>query len=209
MSENGANNFRNGVIVALVGAVFGALVTIVGQPYVNQIFEETKTPKLLQEKHSTNIASLPSNVKSQIALITTRYSLRHVGGGAAEQVTITIKSSEEVPLSNLIIDPSSEPNSINEISKYIKKIEIPVIRPTGVLLLEITHSPKNEIEIDEISKIGEVVSSNFSSSGPAMEWWQYLLIGLFFLVWGGFIWFAYLFLSKGAKYFVSLELNSG
>ena len=124
MSEHRESSFRNGIIIALIGAVFGALVTIVGQPYINQIFEKAKTPKLLREYHQTNIESLPDNVKSQISLITTRYGLSHSGGGSAEQITVTIKSSDKIPLQSIVIDPSSETNSINEINDNLKGTSI-------------------------------------------------------------------------------------
>ena len=205
MTEQRDSSFKNGIIIALVGAVIGALVTIVGQPYINRIFEEAKTPKLLREYHQTKIESLPDSVKSQISLITTRYSLIHTGGGSAEQVTITITSLNKIPLRGIVIDPSSEPNSINEINDNIMKIEVPAIRPTGKLFFEITHSPKNQIKIDEIAKIGEIVSSNFNSPGPSREWWRYILIGLFLFFWIGIIGFGYWALNKGAMYLISLE----
>ncbi len=208
MSKNKDSSFNKGIIIALVGAIFGALVTIVGQPYVNELFEEAKTPKIIRDYHKPSIEGLPSNVKNQISLITTRYSLKHTGGGSAEQITVTINSSRKLPVQNIVIDPKSEKSSINQVNEKIIKIEIPAIRPDGSLSFEVTHSPDNKIQIDEIAKTG-AINSSFVNRSFGMEWWQYVLIALFAIAWIGLVWLAYLALRKGADYLVSLESSGG
>ncbi len=209
MSENN-KTFRNGIIVALIGAIFGALVTIVGQPYMNQIFEEAKTPKLLKEYRQTNISSLPDAVRKQITLVTSRYTIRHVDGGTAERITISIDSDEGISASSIVIDPSSETATFREINENFKKIEIPAIRPKGQMSFEITHSPNNQIRVEEILKAGEIVDSEFEvMTSHNNKWWMNLFIGLLLTGIVSILTAVYFSLKKGANYIVIIEGTSG
>lgn len=208
MPENDKSSFKHGIIVALIGAIFGALVTIVGQPYVNQIFEETKTPKLVKEYHQTNVKGLPDDVRKQITLITSRYNIRHVGGGPAEEITLSIHSEEDISASSIVIDPSSEAATFKEVNGKFKKIEISAIRPKGQVSFEITHNPNNQIQIEEISKVGEIVDSEFSARSSRNFWWEYLFIGLFLSLILSILAAVYLSLKKGADYIIGVEIES-
>lgn len=202
---NDTTKFRSGVFIAVIGAVFGALITIIGQPYVNQLFEEAKTPKLTKDVRSTNINQLPPEVKNQISLVTSRYSIQHISGGTAENLTIDIVTSEDIPLANLVVDPSSEPHQIDAINGNRFKIEVPSIRPGGLISYEITHSPNISIESSEIIGQGEIDVFQWSGSVSGMEWYQYLLLAAFIILWIVIIYIAWRALNRAAQHFVSLE----
>ncbi|MBT3133672.1 hypothetical protein KL866_00785 [Alteromonas sp. ALT199] len=205
MPENEKSSFKHGIIVALIGAIFGALVTIVGQPYVNQVFEEAKTPRLVKEYHQTNVRGLPDNVRKQITLITSRYNIRHVGGGPAEEITVSIHSDKDISASSIVIDPSSETATVKDVNGKFKKIEIPAIRPKGQVSFEITHSPSNQIQLEEISKSGEIVDSEFAARSSRNGWWEYFIVGLILTVILGILIVIYISLKKGADYLVGME----
>lgn len=205
MSEEQSKRLRNGILIALIGALFGSILTIFGQPYINRLFEEAKIPNLLKESGQANIKGLPKDIQGQIAFITTDYSLSHIDGGTAEQITITISSSDSISLESISIDPISESNSVNQINERIIKIEIPEIRPSGKISFEITHSPESQILINEILKSGEISETEFKSYDSGLKWWGYLLIGAGIMLIIGIMWLIYSTLSTGAKYLVSLE----
>lgn len=196
---------KGNLFVAIVSVILGSLITIVGQPYVNQYVEGSKTPVLLKKFDQTNIENLSDDVKKQISLVTTRYSLRQIQGGTAEDLTVKVTSTNDLPISNFVIDKNSETNSVIDISKTFKKIEVKSIRPNGLLSMEITHAPDNKITIEEIVKLGYITDNEIEKIESSMQWWQYLLLALLAVFWGGVIYLAYLAIVKTINHFSIIE----
>lgn len=203
--SNGETSTQTSWILTIIGAVLGSVLTIVGQPYINEKFEERKTPQLVKETISHNLNYLPNDVKEQITIVSTRYSLENVSGGTAEDITITITSDSNFPDKAIVINPQSEKYQLNSTDHKIKKIEVPNIRPSGIVSFEITHNPQNHISISEVIRTGVILSSDATRQDGDNSWWQYVLLLLFIFFWVGLIWLFYISLSKGAKYFLSLD----
>ena len=204
MAEIQDKKKSNSFLIAVASAILGSLVTIIGQPYISNLYEETKLPIISRERSTTNISSLPDNVKDQISVITTRYALKHYSGGSGKDVSILIKGTSQLDVANLIVDPGSEPNIVTQLNKQQIKVDIKSIRPNGKIVMEITHSPDNDIVWEDLIGEGSILNISSINSDDGFDKYDFYLI-LFIIALLLVLIAIGIFLRKGAKDFVNIE----
>ena len=140
---SGASNSAT-IISAIGGALIGAILTVFGQPYFTTILDRAKEPILASEVISTNIANLPDELRRQITVITTRYTIKHRSGGAAKKVTLNAESSVELPASTFQVQ-TTETYQIKKTGAKTFSIDVDEIRPQAEVVIEATHTPSATI----------------------------------------------------------------
>jgi len=157
------------VVAALLGAALGAILTIFGQPYFTSVLDHAKSPLLVSEVSSTNIDGLSEELRRQITVVTTRFSLKHRSGGTAKNVTIEISPSVEILRTSVVVAQSSEPFEFKSSAAKSFTIDIAAMRPNSSIVVEVTHAPSIKVEwttlVAEGSAIDAIELERRSKSG--------------------------------------------
>lgn len=203
MSKN-----SNGILAAVIGAIIGAMLTVIGTPIINNSFESNKIAGIAKEVSTTKISNLPQNVQEQIALVTTKYSLKHMTGKTGKGITISLSASEKISKNNFIIDKVSEPHEINSFDGLNYKINIPTFRPKSKFDIEVTHSPKTKIVWNEIIEEGLVIETDVPVSSKIWDiFWN--AATLVILLACGFLILLFLLLKYLVNLVLLLDVDSG
>ena len=180
--EGGTSRVFSSAGVALLGAISGALLTIVGQPYAEKLYSESQLPTLTKAVRVPSLTSLPSSVAGKIDFVVTSYRIEHRSGKAAEDLSITVRTSEPLAKESFKLDPSSEVHKFVVLSDQQARIDVPKMRPRTHLAVEVAHPPDVKLQWSEVLSQGSVVSANRIAQASRTNWGTTILITAIFAV---------------------------
>lgn len=138
-------------------AVVTCLLTLVGNFALQRFIQEKAKPLLAKDVFRTDLSGLPQEIQRQIPLIPIKYSLQHKSGAAAQNVTIIVKGDGPLSVADLKFSPESEDHQVGVVDQYSFKINIPTIRPSGLVSFQIIVPVANQISFTELVENGQIV----------------------------------------------------
>ena len=143
----------------IIVAVVTCLLTLVGNFALQRFIQEKAKPLLVKDVYRTDLSGLPKEVQQQIPLVPIKYSLQHKSGAAAHNVTILIKNDGLLSMTDLKFSPESEDHQFSVVDPHTFKIDIPTIRPNGLVSFQIIVPVTSQITITELAESGQFVTA--------------------------------------------------
>ena len=112
-------------LIGIIGIVVGSILTIIGQPYVEQKIQEQRASVLTKEIDKIDTAALPAELQKQITILPVRYALQHRTGGTAKNITIYLNSDIPITSSELRFDEKSEAYTLTQVNNKSIKVDLP------------------------------------------------------------------------------------
>ena len=145
---------REKLIVAVVSALVGSLITLGGMWGIRSM--ERNVPVLEKDVYRFDISRLSPEFQRRVTALPVKYTLRHKAGGTAKNVTIFLNSNSAVTPSELIFDKWCEYYKSVQVDSNSIRIDIPSVRPSGIVMFEILTEAKNEIQFRERVEEGRI-----------------------------------------------------
>jgi hypothetical protein len=142
----------------LLVPVVTVMLTLAGNYGVNQLIQAKGKAVLSKDVIKTDLSSLPTQVQQQIPLIPITYSLQHRAGGPAQKVTIFVKSDTLLSIADLKFSMESEDRQISSPDLHTIKVDVPTIRPDGLVSFQIITTPSNQIKFSELSENARITT---------------------------------------------------
>lgn len=165
------------IVIGLVSAALGALISVLAQAYVTAKLEKSSTPIVTYSVSTPVLDGIPDSELKKIALVNTQIAVKHMSGKQAKNISLIIDSTEPFGVENFITSKSIESAKVIALSDRKFKIDIAELRPQGTVSVDIAHTPTNEISIAEnplIEDGGELLSSELYVSrkdNMIDQWW--------------------------------------
>lgn len=134
--------------------------SIAGGYAVQQIVLMKGTPILQKQVIRTDLTGLPPDVKRQITLLPINYSLQNNSRAPAKNVTIFVKSDSLISVSDLKFSQESEDHQLSYPDPHEFKVNVPTIRPGGIVSFQILTSASNNITFSELADNAQIVTSS-------------------------------------------------
>jgi len=152
-----SNILKSQVVIAIISAVIGSLVTVLGAPIVEDWLSSNKEPLLLSEISKPSLNGLEESVQDQIKTISTTFSAQHTQGSSAEKITLIVKGTMDLDDKSIAVSSNADTHKIKLVSPTEAHIDFPAIRPTNGFSVTIIHSPQNQITFDHLIDNGKIV----------------------------------------------------
>lgn len=162
---------------------------MIGNYELQQIYQKTAKPVLLRNIVRTDLTGLPPEVQAKIPLVPITYSLQHQGAGLpALEVTISIKGEQPLSIADLQFSSDSEPHEVVTADPHTVKVNVPEIRPNGLVHFQLMTSPASRLEFSELSDNAKIIDSkDAGQNGPSSAVVKILIMVLFVGIWGGIV----------------------
>lgn len=154
------------------GAV--AVGSIIGTETVHQLVLLKQKPLLSRQVIYTDLSSLSADVKKQIALVPTSYTIQNLSSTAAKDVTIFVNSDLGILASDMKFTDDSEEHQISYPDQHSYRINVPNIRPAGHVSFQILSPAINNIHFHELSDDANFVSQKDAQATQAEKQSQIL-----------------------------------
>lgn len=176
---------RNKLILIIVTA----LVTLIGQFELHQLLQQKQQPVLVKDVLRTDLSGLPPEILRQLPLIPLNYTLKHSVGLAAENVTILIRGDTPLSIANIKFSPDSETCQSTMTDASTIRVNVPTIRPGGLLNFQLIASASTKITFSELSSNARVINAKDleNQTKKSTTRIQMCIIGLGVAVWLGLV----------------------
>ena len=137
----------------------------------------------------TDLSGLPSDILRQLPLIPLNYTIKHSVGLAAENVTILIRGDSPLNIANVKFSPDSESCQSTMTDPSTIKINVPTIRPGGLLSFQLIAPASSKITFSELASNAKIVNSKDleDQTKKSTTRIQMCIIGLGVVVWLGLV----------------------
>jgi hypothetical protein len=135
-----------------------SLFSIVGAYVVQQIVLAREKPVLKKDVIRTDLAGLSPEIRQQITLLPINYSLQNNSHAPAKNVTIFIKSDSLVSIPDLKFSQESEDHQLSFPDVHEFKVNVPTIRPGGLVSFQIITTASNNIAFSELADNAQIVT---------------------------------------------------
>jgi hypothetical protein len=176
---------RNKLILVFVTA----LVTLVGQFELQQLLQKKLKPVLVTSVLRTDLSGLPPAILQQLPLIPLNYTIKHNYGNEADNVTILIHGDTALNIANIKFSPDSEPCQTTMPDPSVIRINVPIIRPGGLLNFQIIAPASSKIFFSELSSNAKIINAKKleDENQKSTTRIQMCIIGLGVIVWLGLV----------------------
>jgi hypothetical protein len=147
------------LVVAIVSVVVGSLLTLLGQPFINEKIQEKRVPILVKEVYRPDISGLSAELQKRVTILPVKYTIENKVGGTAKNLTISINSDSPVRSSELRFGDRSEAYSLRQITENTIKIDVPLIRPGGIITFELLTGVNNNLRFQELAEEGKILTT--------------------------------------------------
>jgi hypothetical protein len=187
-----------------------AIVSIFLTYAIQQLIEAKGRPVLVKEVIQTDLSSLSADVQRQILLVPVTYTLRHSAGAAAQNVTISIKTDTIVSIADLKFSSESEDHQCSSPDPHTIKVNVPIIRPGGLVNMQLLTTATNQIKFSELSS-----NAQFTTTKGGVEVQQkkqtflkYTLFGVGAVIWLTVIFTIIYIILRTKKSWQEMETNT-
>jgi hypothetical protein len=195
------------ILIIIFTAVIGGIITMIGNYELQQIYQKTAKPILLKSVVRTDLTGLPPEVQARIPLVPITYNLQHQGAGLpALEVTISIRGEQPLSIADLQFSPDSEAHEVVTADPHTIKVNVPEIRPDGLVHFQLMTSPASRIEFSELSDNAKIIDSkDASQNGPSATVIKILITVIVVGLWGGIIGSACTLLWKMGNWWYKMD----
>lgn len=176
-------------IVAIISVVVGSLLTLFGQPFINEKIQEKRVPILVKEVYRPDISGLSAELQKQVTILPVKYTIEHKVGGTAKNLTISINSDSPIRSSELRFSERSEGYSLRQITEKSIKIDVPVIRPPdGIVTFELLTGVNNKLQFQELAEEGKILTTeSFAAENKKSNLLAIAVIAVIIVLWGALV----------------------
>src|SRR3989304_1088825 len=140
-------------LIGIIGIVVGSILTIIGQPYVEQKIQEQRA-------------------------------------------------------SELRFDEKSEAYTLTQVNNKSIKVDLPAIRPGGIVTFDIITDINNKVNFQELIEDGKILDKkSYDSQANQVDYLKIIAVGLIILIWGTFLVIAVMLLQRVWSGWNTMELN--
>lgn len=196
------------LIISVVSVCVGTLLALFGKPYIEQKIQERKVPILLKKIYRTDITGLSEELQRKITVLPVKYTLEHKVGGSAKNLTIYMRSETSISPSELSFGEKFEDYITKQVDKNSIKIDIPTVRPGGIITFELLTGINNKIQFQELVEVGKIHSEeSYKVQDKQFEYLIIVGIVLFVIIWGSVIIIIIYGVLKVRVYWRNMELS--
>jgi len=196
-------------LIGIIGIIVGSILTIIGQPYVEQKIQEQRASVLTKEIDKIDTSALPAELQKQITILPVRYALQHRTGGTAKNITIYLNSDIPITSSELRFDEKSEAYTLTQVNNKSIKVDLPAIRPGGIVTFDIITDINNKVNFQELIENGKILDKkSYDYQTNQVDYLKIIIVGLIILIWGTFLVIAVIMLQRVWFGWNKMELNS-
>lgn len=166
-------------------ALLSATLTQIGNFVVPQLVQSKGKPILLKSVTRTDLSGLPQAVRSQIGLVPITYTLQHSAGAAAQNVTISLKSDSLLQINDIKFTPESENHQFSSADLNTLKINVPTIRPGGLVSFQLLTTATNQIKISELADNAQFITGKEGADAQKQKtiYIEYVLVSIGVMIW--------------------------